>query len=122
MYIYLVISGIVFNILLLWIIAMSSIDRIFTKKMNKKEAAEKAKKKALYKEELKLVEPVWQVWAKRLDDFQQNYDKENDCTKQLLIGKEMDAHKFCGKYYFTSIGTSLPLYELGKENGWVRKK
>ncbi len=115
---YLVICGIILNILLVAVIVYGIIDEIRVRRINKIKAAEKALKDALYKEELLLAERVWQQWAKKIRELQQACDKEKDPHKLLVLQSKMFAPSF-ERYYFASLGTWITLHDLGEKNDWV---
>jgi biopolymer transport protein ExbB/TolQ len=121
MHTYLVVCGIIFNVLVFLLSIGGLISEISARKINKKTAAEKARKDALYKEELKVAEQAWQKWAKKMDEIQQNYEQETNPMKRLRITTEEIKYKF-ERHYFASIDESLCLNYLGTQNNWVRKE
>lgn len=100
---YLVVCGIILNILLVLAIITGVISEIMARKYNKKKAAEKA----------------WQEWAKKLNELKRDRDREFNLTKRLRFDMAMISHQFSEYYQFNSIERRILLYILGQDNKWV---
>lgn len=120
MHTYLVVCGVIFNLLVLFVIVWVTLDEISVRKINKKRVTENAQKRIQYKEELKMAEQEWQEWVKKLAEMTQECDKLEE-SKRLLFAIRCREYRY-KKYYFASIDKHISLFELGEENNWLYQK
>ena len=118
---YLIVCGVIFNLLVLFAIIGSVITELSIRRDNKKIAAEKARQDALYKEELKLAKQAWQQWARRLAELQRNCDNTTNALDKSRLHLEM-ARLHRDSYFFSSIKRRCSFSYLGEKNNWVLKE
>ena len=111
---YLVVCGIVLHAIVLLIIIAGIISEIRARR-------KRARWNAQYNQDLKNAEIAWQVWAKRLDELQQEQKRKGDNTLPSSTDWRVLDHIRKDWFYFASCDQHVYLSDLAKRNGWVRK-
>lgn len=74
-----------------------------------------------YQQELKDAEIAWQVWAKKLDELQQEQQDEDHNMFFSRKDFKILIHKTENRIYLASLNQYVYLSDLAKKHGWTRK-
>ncbi|OGH82592.1 MAG: hypothetical protein A2469_02845 [Candidatus Magasanikbacteria bacterium RIFOXYC2_FULL_40_16] len=115
---YLVVCGVILNIIVLLTVIYRVFDWIRVRKANKKARAKNAQIREQFKKELELAKLEWIEWVKELKELEQAYNQEANLVERILLRCKISNYEDFGTYFFPSIGKNLSLHRIGKENGW----
>ncbi len=116
---YLVVCGVILNIVVLLTVIYCVFDEIRVRKANKRIRAEQAQTQEQFEKELVLAKQEWLEWVEERKKIIREYQQESNSYKKLFLDSRLLCHSINADYWFASIGKRIPFSELSDRYNWI---